>query len=98
MPFLNWCAFVLRTAVEHAGEDASAFFSHNGWEKMQRALAIRHRITHPKSPEDLEIADDEMDTVRDAHVWLLNCTVKTASAYSVPDEPVTESAPPDRAT
>ena len=75
LPFLNSCAFILRTGAEQAGVDPSAFFGDNGWNEMQRALAVRHRITHPKSEEDLDVLDSEMDSVREAHRWFFNCLV-----------------------
>ena len=80
LPFLNHCAFVLRTAAEHAGADADQFFSDNGWNEIQKSLTVRHRITHPKCPEDLEIADAEINSVRESHRWIYNCTAAIINA------------------
>jgi hypothetical protein len=72
VPLLNFCAFTLRSAAECARVDPDPWFSDNGWEQFQIALKIRHRITHPKRAEDLDITDDEMGAVRESHRWLLN--------------------------
>ena len=75
IPFLNLCAFVLRTAAECWGMKADDMFSDNGCRRLQVALNVRHRITHPKRTQDLEIADTELESVRESILWLLNCVV-----------------------
>jgi hypothetical protein len=75
IPFLNYCAFVLRTAAECWDFDPTPLFSDNGWKEMQDALSVRHRITHPKKPEDLEITDQELYSISEGHRWLFNCLV-----------------------
>jgi hypothetical protein len=76
IPFLNRCSFILRTAAESWDIDPGIFFSDNGWEMMQDAVNIRHRLTHPKTPADLEVNESEILTMRKAHTWFLNCTIK----------------------
>ena len=39
---------------------------------MQDALSVRHRITHPKQPDDLEITDQELYLISEGHRWLFN--------------------------
>jgi len=73
IPFLNFFAFVFRTGAECCDLDPAPLFSDNGWSQMQLALDVRHRITHPKKPEDLNITDDEMFAVSEGHRWMLNC-------------------------
>jgi hypothetical protein len=73
--FRNDCAFVLRTAAECGGHDPVKLFSDNGWREMQVALDVRHRITHPKKPEDLDITDSELDSLRESFRWFYNCMV-----------------------
>lgn len=75
LPFLHNCAYVIRTAAECVGVDADVFFSDNGWREVNNAIGIRHRITHPKNASDLEIADNEMETIGEAHRWIFNCMV-----------------------
>jgi hypothetical protein len=69
-PFLNLCAFVLRTGAECWGLDPSHIFSDAGWASLQIALNVRHRITHPKRSEDLDITDGEINAMREAHHWM----------------------------
>jgi hypothetical protein len=82
LPFLNHCAFVLRTAAEHAGADADSFFSDNGWNELQKSLDVRHRITHPKRPEELDVTDAEIDSMRESHRWFLKCIVEVINAFA----------------
>jgi hypothetical protein len=70
VPFLNSCAFLLRVLAESRGIDSGPFFSDNGWNQMQASLSMRHRITHPKQVEDLEISDSELENIRGAYRWL----------------------------
>jgi hypothetical protein len=73
IPFANYCAFVFRTMAECLGYNPESLFSDNGWNEMQKALLLRHKITHPKNPADLEVTAEEMETVRESHRWLFNC-------------------------
>jgi hypothetical protein len=40
-----------------------------GWESFLKAIAVRHRITHPKQFEDFEISDEDLSQVNDALKW-----------------------------
>ena len=40
-----------------------------GWECFRKAIEIRHRITHPKVDEDLDISDAELQIVEKAMDW-----------------------------
>ena len=40
------------------------------WVAFTKAVQIRHRVTHPKSPEDLDLSDADIDIVRGAAHWL----------------------------
>jgi|GEM_PF-1290115 len=42
-----------------------------GWNRFKDALVIRNRITHPKSIDDLQLSDNEIQTVADAAEWFL---------------------------
>ena len=41
------------------------------WSTFKDAIAIRNRITHPKSVDDLKLSDDEVQVVADAGSWFL---------------------------
>jgi len=75
IPFKNYCAFIIRNAAEYRGVDPELVFSDNGWNEMQVALKVRHRITHPKRPEDLEVTDAELHSISEGHRWLVNCMI-----------------------
>ncbi|OJW76251.1 MAG: hypothetical protein BGO57_08570 [Sphingomonadales bacterium 63-6] len=45
-----------------------------GWESFQRAIAIRNRITHPKTKSDLLVSERDVDTCHAAFFWLLQLT------------------------
>jgi hypothetical protein len=86
IPFLNYCAFVLRTAAKRWGMNPESIFSDNGWKELQDALQIRHRITHPKQPQDLDIKDHEIDSVRESHRWLIEHAGNIAATALVAKE------------
>lgn len=72
IPFKNNCAFIIRTIYESWDLDPSATFSDEGWMDMQDALKVRHRITHPKRSEDMEISEEELFITSESIRWLLN--------------------------
>jgi hypothetical protein len=80
VPFLDFCGFVYRTAAECLGVNPDPFFLEGGWQELKKALDVRHRITHPKKPEDLEITERELLAVSEGHRWLCNCVVHILNA------------------
>lgn len=46
-------------------------FSSKEWQKFNEAIAIRNRVTHPKSIGDLNISAVDIATVQTAYEWLL---------------------------
>lgn len=73
--FMNNCAFVVRTTADYFGLPADEYFSQNGWQEMRKALAVRHRITHPKNASDLTISEIEIGMIRGALTWLINVQI-----------------------
>ncbi len=67
-PFINYTAFILRCLAEESNTEAT-FFSDNGWNEFQKAVQIRHRLTHPKRGSDMDITDPEMKTIAKASEW-----------------------------
>jgi hypothetical protein len=45
-------------------------FGNSGWTAFKNCLGIRHRVTHPKSPEDMEISDTEFKELQEAYMWV----------------------------
>ena len=39
------------------------------WKRLSRIKNVRNRIAHPKRPEDLNVADDELEEIEEAAAW-----------------------------
>jgi hypothetical protein len=94
-PFVNYTAFVLRSLCEESYVEPS-FFSDNGWNEFQKAVQVRHRLTHPKKDADLDISDKELETVREAMRWYHNALhhAFSNSTFWAPGEQVQPGALP----
>ena len=55
-------------------------FSHVGWANLKSAIAIRNRLTHPKSHADLSIRHDEVLIARSGFFWLLALVIEGMAA------------------
>jgi len=65
----------IRLMVKQAAEFVHGFevdFGSIGWQRLRAAIAIRHRITHPKRIEDLTLSDSDIDTVGLGFDWFLS--------------------------
>jgi len=63
--------FSFRVDAKVHGREYKLETSGRGWESFLKALAVRHRITHPKQFEDFEITDEEVARVNDTLEWYL---------------------------
>jgi hypothetical protein len=45
-------------------------FADQGWVSFKRCLQIRNRITHPKSREDMQVSDEELEDLSEMHAWI----------------------------
>ena len=70
--FVSYCALIVRTIYESWGLDPSPSFANQGWHDMRTALKVRHRITHPNKPEDMEINEEELYLTSEGIRWMLN--------------------------
>lgn len=70
-PYKNYMAFTLRSFAEESGIVDNLFID-DGWEKLQKSIKVRHRITHPKTDSELSITDEEIANLRKAKEWFLN--------------------------
>jgi hypothetical protein len=74
-PSLNLLAATLRYWAELKGHDetqiSTKIFGNDGWRKFQQTLEVRHRLTHPKISEGIDVSDTEIRVSLDAFVWLL---------------------------
>lgn len=61
--------FSVRCYVKNHGATYAPDTGHHGWESMKRAIAVRDRITHPKSATGLEITDEDVNHFVKGAVW-----------------------------
>jgi hypothetical protein len=74
-PFLNILAATLRFWAELKGKSdddiTNSIFGVDGWNKFQSTLNVRHRLTHPKLGQSMEVSDGEIAEAMTAFEWLL---------------------------
>jgi hypothetical protein len=70
IPMLSMIRLVTNLAKK-LSPDLDADFSGHGWTDLKRTIAIRNRITHPKSITDLNITSDDTKTAWSGLIWLL---------------------------
>ncbi|MBJ6121393.1 hypothetical protein JAO74_06270 [Sphingomonas sp. BT553] len=64
---------VTRQAQSLATE-LSVDFGGPGWAALKTAMAIRNRVTHPKSLDDLTVTIHDLSTVRTSFQWIASTT------------------------
>ncbi len=69
IPLLNHIAFAIRVHAKHKRLDPRHFLGQNGWSQLQKAVRVRHRLTHPKAVHELEVTDQDLEVVRDGVEW-----------------------------
>jgi len=52
--------------------DEKPVFGDQNWQKLQKAVKVRNRITHPNSSRDLQISDKDWQQVYEGIVWLMH--------------------------
>lgn len=61
--------FTVRTYVRNHGAQFTPDLSNHGWGALKKAVALRNRITHPKSLADLEIGEQDQKDMVEASIW-----------------------------
>ena len=72
IPIKNLFAYSLRVRARCSGVDADQIFNDSGWEAFQDFLALRNRLTHPRTESDLDVTDRDLVVVREATDWLMH--------------------------
>jgi hypothetical protein len=75
---------VYRAAEAAFGQPMNMPFGDQGWASFQTAVAIRDRITHPKTFQDCDISGADLDEVDRGHEWfkaIQNSFVALARAH-----------------
>ena len=68
-------AYTIKKYAELVELDEELLSDHR-WESYRKSINIRHRITHPKFHEDIEITDEELIFIYEGLEWW-NKTLKT---------------------
>ncbi|MDH1105147.1 hypothetical protein N5C55_04440 [Pseudomonas otitidis] len=50
-------------------EYVTSAFGHNGFESFREGVRIRNQVTHPKSPAQIMLSQNDIDTVKLAECW-----------------------------
>ena len=68
-PFLPNLLFSVRCYVKNHGATYQPDISHNGWESMKKSVAVRDRLTHPKSASGLEVKEEDLECFSAGSEW-----------------------------
>ncbi|MEH6650585.1 MAG: hypothetical protein V7707_11220 [Motiliproteus sp.] len=62
--------FTMKCYAKHIGLNGFNFPSNSdGWEKLKLSIDLRHRITHPKTVQDLHVSINDFENLVAAKVW-----------------------------
>lgn len=75
VPLASTFRLVTRIA-ESLNSDLKVEFGSGDWDGFQQAIAIRNRITHPKSQADLDLSDSDMAIGLAAFHWVLGVSAQ----------------------
>jgi hypothetical protein len=75
LPLTTTIRFVARIASRITGAEHFDFGGAD-WDNFRKALSIRHRITHPKSANDLHVSNGDVEQVTSALFWFLEMHAK----------------------
>lgn len=83
--FLPSMLFTLRMYAKNHGAKFEATTGEAGWDAMQKAVRIRHRVTHPKSVACLDLSEQDMAVVFLASHWWERTVLNLFQACSEAD-------------
>jgi len=69
-PFPDNLVFTLQIAKKVFGSHVKCDTKDPRWSDVKKFVAVRNRITHPKTIKDLDISDSEADSLNKAQDWL----------------------------
>lgn len=73
---------LLVRTVQRYRPDYEVDFADAGWAGLKQAIQVRNRLVHPKTMEDLEVSDDDLQRASAGFHWIL------ALEIEVMEEPV----------
>lgn len=65
--------FVFQMMAKLISSDFKIDLESRKWKSFQSAVKIRHRITHPKNPSDLEVSLQDYKVAGDSYHWFVKC-------------------------
>jgi len=80
LPFLALVTYTLKTYAKLIRFDKEVL-SDNRWEAFRESVKIRHRNTHPKFDNEIEITDDELKTIDEGYAWWNNILKQLHEAH-----------------
>lgn len=72
--------FTFNIFSKYFGTNLDLGIGSNGWNKFLEAQKVRNRITHPKTPEEFDISDEEIQSCKTACSWFNFLVANTLSA------------------
>jgi hypothetical protein len=82
IPIEDNLKFLARMMNEVFGAELDLGVGTAAWREFQTALAIRNRITHPKSEEEFSISDSEVETMKRVQGWFCQITADAVSGIA----------------
>ncbi|MBA7575057.1 hypothetical protein ES708_16873 [subsurface metagenome] len=75
-PFLNRLRFAFRISSKAFGLDFTPNYDDNGWARLQEALKVRDRITHPKNVSGLVVDIEECRAMNRGMLWFQDNVIR----------------------
>jgi len=80
LPFLPLVAYTLKTYARQVGFEKEVL-SDNRWNAFSESTRIRHRVTHPKFHNEIDITDDELRIIYSGWDWWNNILEQLYKAH-----------------
>lgn len=80
---LKLIARIIRRQFPEFSED----FSDDKWRRVLTAIAVRHRLTHPKSIDDLQVSDEDVECASYAFRWMLAYVLRALASGAMGELP-----------
>lgn len=77
LPLPQTIRFLTRL-VQRARPAYNLDFNHPGWTYLLASLEVRHRLTHPKTLEDLNVSEEELGQLSAAFAWFLAFVIEAS--------------------
>jgi len=69
VPTVNNLRFMSRMFRKIFGKELGLEIGTTSWENFKNAVKIRNRITHPKGWGDIDLTEEELETIKSVNVW-----------------------------